>query len=76
MDLEDYLVNPTEWRRSWSIVADSSTKVELLPIDNDSRVPYAVNLPANEGSRELSCHSLRQIVDVENYFCHYQLNYY
>ena len=54
----------TEWGLPWQVVADTSTKVILFAINDDSGVPYAVHLLANHLARELSSHAVREIVDV------------
>ena len=55
----------TERCLAWRVVADATSKVVLFSVYNYSGVPNAINLLADHLARELSCHTVRQIVDVK-----------
>ena len=57
----------TERSSAWSIVTDSSSKVELFIVDNDTCVPDAVDLLADHLHGHLACHALRHVIHVEFY---------
>lgn len=49
----------------WTVVDAFTWEEELLPMDKNSSVPYAIKLHAQQGGTQLSGHASGQVVDVK-----------
>jgi len=46
------------------IITNSTTKVELLAVDDNTSMPNAIDLSANHLLAEVLCHAVRQVIDI------------